>query len=227
MILVSIDTILWLMMTFAMAGPVLVSAIYEADIDSRILSYLQEKIRNEKLSTRQRAQLMYAVLVGNIDILAIPPGGTGQDTPWYDISGPQGLLRGLETRNGQMVDADRIASTKTRLRAMLAVQYSFGVTVGAPVVFFCGAFIGGLVGNFTHLGDNDTSHALGKCPVSLHFVYAVPIWRISKSLRSFQILTPVPLSNRKAILGKTYTPVRSNKERDNVPDTHILIMIQD
>lgn len=55
--------------------------------------------------------------------------------------------------------ADR---TKTRLRTMLASQYSFGVAVGAPVVFFCASFIYNLLDNYSNPGDNDTSHALGK-----------------------------------------------------------------
>ena len=45
---------------------------------------------------------------------------------------------------------------------MLAAQYSFGVTVGAPVVFFCGSFLYTLVDNYAHFGSNNVSHALGK-----------------------------------------------------------------
>jgi hypothetical protein len=43
---------------------------------------------------------------------------------------------------------------------MLACQYSFGATVGAPVVFFLGSFVFTLVSTLSNLGDEDTSLAL-------------------------------------------------------------------
>lgn len=50
-----------------------------------------------------------------------------------------------------------IGRAKTRLRTMLATQLSFGSTVGAPVVFFLGAFSYTLVTTLGDLGDEDTS----------------------------------------------------------------------
>ncbi|KAH8657575.1 hypothetical protein BGZ60DRAFT_434531 [Tricladium varicosporioides] len=50
-----------------------------------------------------------------------------------------------------------IGRTKTRLRTMLACQYSFGTTVGAPVVFFLGAFGFTMVSTLALLGDQSTS----------------------------------------------------------------------
>ncbi|KAF4635464.1 hypothetical protein G7Y89_g2641 [Cudoniella acicularis] len=50
-----------------------------------------------------------------------------------------------------------IGRTKTRLRTMLSCQYSFGSTVGAPVIFFLGAFGFTLVTTLALLGDQDTS----------------------------------------------------------------------
>lgn len=161
MLLVSIDTIVWLMTVFALAGPILVSGIYEASIDSRILAYLQEKIRNHQLSVFQRAQLMYVVLVGNLDMLAFPPGGDDHDTLLNHIEGPEGLLQRLIPRENKKIVAKSISTTKTRLNALLFVQYDFGVTVGAPVVFFCGSFLYTLFDNFAHVGDNDVGHAIG------------------------------------------------------------------
>ena len=154
-VLVSIDTIAWLMVIFAMAGPILTSGIYEALLDNRILAYLQETMSNKRLSTAQRCQLMYVVLVGNLDMLAFPCASDEHDTPWNHISGPAGLLHGLE------VDKDRKVNTKTWLRTMLDDQDGFGITVGAPVVFYCGGFVYTFIDNYSNLGDNSTSHALG------------------------------------------------------------------
>lgn len=47
-----------------------------------------------------------------------------------------------------------------RLKAMLACQYSFGSTVGAPVVFYAGSFVYTLVEILQSYGDIDVSHAL-------------------------------------------------------------------
>jgi hypothetical protein len=43
---------------------------------------------------------------------------------------------------------------------MLNCQLSFGTAVGAPVVFFVGSFLYGIISNLSFVGDNDTSHAL-------------------------------------------------------------------
>ncbi len=50
--------------------------------------------------------------------------------------------------------------TETRLKGMLGCQASFGAAVGAPVVFFVGSFLFGVISNLTVVGDNDTAHAL-------------------------------------------------------------------
>jgi hypothetical protein len=47
-----------------------------------------------------------------------------------------------------------------RLTSMLQSQYSFGSVVGAPVLFYIGAFIYTLVGLSANIGDNDTAHSL-------------------------------------------------------------------
>jgi len=46
---------------------------------------------------------------------------------------------------------------------------SFGSAVGAPVVFFLGAFVYNMVDIQARLGDNDTAHALafGMCEFKL------------------------------------------------------------
>ena len=164
-IIVSIDTIAWLLCIFALSGPILVSGVYEAFLDNVLLVYLQNNMN--AMSTASCARILYTVLAGNLDIDAVPDGESPSNSVWNHIyaadadpSHPENdsLLRELITPN-HAPNADR---TKTRLRSMLASQYSFGVIVGAPVVFFCASFIYNLLDNYSNLGDNDTSHALGK-----------------------------------------------------------------
>ena len=167
-LIVSIDTISWLMTIFALSGPILVSGIYEAWIDARILAFLQEKTRNKRLSMAQRSRLLYTILIGNLDMLTVPAGESPDNTPLSHVIGLVEKLdrhemesKGSRGEKGWFKEK-AINKTKTRLRTMLAAQYSFGVTVGAPVIFFCGSFIYTLVDNLSNLGDNDTSHALGQ-----------------------------------------------------------------
>ena len=160
-VLVSIDTISWLMTIFALSGPILVSGIYEAYIDARILAFLQEKIRNQRLSTAQRSRLLYTVLVGNLDMLYVPRGENDDNTPLSHVEGLLEKLSRYTHGKGNSSGIKAIKKTKTRLGSILAAQYSFGVTVGAPVIFFCGSFLYTLLDNYRDLGNNDTSHALG------------------------------------------------------------------
>ncbi|KAI1376894.1 hypothetical protein F4677DRAFT_77561 [Hypoxylon crocopeplum] len=67
-ILVTLDTIIWLMTVFAMSGPVLLSGIYEALIDKRILRYLESRVNVNSLSVRERVHLLLVVLLGNLDL---------------------------------------------------------------------------------------------------------------------------------------------------------------
>jgi hypothetical protein len=49
-----------------------------------------------------------------------------------------------------------IEKVKTRLKSMLACQYSFGSTVGAPVIFYMGSFIYTLLEINAALGDTES-----------------------------------------------------------------------
>ena len=162
-LLAAIDTLQWLMTVFALAGPILLSGIYEAVLDSRILAYVETKIGENRLSTAQRAHLLYIVLVGNLDMLGQPDGEPAGSTTWNNIDGADGLLRDLRAFTldspGEVAGIKR---AKTELRTMLAAQYSFGVTVGAGKFFFCGSFIYALLDNYANLGDKNVSHALGR-----------------------------------------------------------------
>lgn len=148
------------MTIFALSGPILLSGTYEASIDQRVLTYVHENIQYRRLSTTQRARLLLTILVGNLDMLNVPVNDNSSNTPLSHIDD---LL--AELTSGSTVAA--VKKMKTRLRTMLAAQYSFGVTVGAPVIFFCGSFLYTLIDNFSNLGDNDTSHALGRFQPSL------------------------------------------------------------
>jgi hypothetical protein len=75
---VTIDTISWLCVCFALAGPMLLSGVYETWLDMKLLRYLWTNIidsprprdqnRQYSFLTKLRAQLLLLIVVGNIDL---------------------------------------------------------------------------------------------------------------------------------------------------------------
>ena len=58
------DTVIWLSICFAFASPMLLSGLYEAFLDNRIIGFLIEKRDNFRLTLDMRARLLYVILVG-------------------------------------------------------------------------------------------------------------------------------------------------------------------
>jgi hypothetical protein len=62
-IIVTLDVLIWLALCFAFAGPMILSGVFEAFLDSRILAFVGKKGLSKTMSTR----LLYLILVGNLD----------------------------------------------------------------------------------------------------------------------------------------------------------------
>ena len=142
----TIDILIWLSVVFAIAGPILVSSIYEALLDARILRFLQRRLRSNSLSIRSRAHLLLVILLGNLDF----------DPAWHHSnllvqSLPRDAFLSPMASNpptpgsipwaANSAALSDLVSVKSRLHAMLDSQPSFGGTVGAPVLFYIAAFI--------------------------------------------------------------------------------------
>lgn len=134
MLIVVVDTLIWVPWIFVYSGPMLVSGIYEALIDYRIVG----KPGKYKLQGPEYAKALLVVLVGNLRMNA-----TQQDELFH-----------------AMIDPDQQRQSRMRLKAVMESQYSFGTLVGAPVLFYLGAFSYSIIDIASRLGDNDTSHAL-------------------------------------------------------------------
>jgi hypothetical protein len=67
-IMVSADTIIWLCICFALAGPMILSGLYEALLDNRVLDFIKEKVDNDKLTLDMRCRLLMTILIGNLDM---------------------------------------------------------------------------------------------------------------------------------------------------------------
>jgi hypothetical protein len=132
----------------------------------------------------KRIHQLYAVLVGNLK-LPSEDGPEKSRTVWKDVNNlvkaPERLplvhehtdpesSKSVEPKSEEQPNpkaddqmapkSDYRTITDTRLKGMLNCQASFGAAVGAPVVFFVGSFLFGVISNLTVVGDNDTAHAL-------------------------------------------------------------------
>jgi hypothetical protein len=77
-VMVSVDTLIWLALCFVFAAPMILSGVYEAFWDHRILKFLNEE--GAKLRVEMKTKLLYIVLVGNIDL----NGSDGKSTKFSD-----------------------------------------------------------------------------------------------------------------------------------------------
>ncbi|KAG0646816.1 hypothetical protein D0Z07_6488 [Hyphodiscus hymeniophilus] len=149
-VMVSIDTLIWLALCFVFAAPMILSGIYEAFWDHKILKFLS--VEGGKLPVEIRARLLYVVLVGNIDLNREETVVEDDGGAWEDVQ---------KLTSGENVSGEKaICRTQTRLLSMLRTQSSFASAVGAPIVFFAGGFAYTIADTRTNLGDNDTAHAL-------------------------------------------------------------------
>jgi hypothetical protein len=136
LIILVIDHAIWVMIVFASAGPILFSGLQEACLDYMIISYLKERVSEENqtpLTSTTRFELLFVILVGN-------------STPAIGKSHQNRLSRNGATSphltllgNAFPITSHSIV-TRLRLRAILTSQSSFGSMVGAPVLFYIGAF---------------------------------------------------------------------------------------
>lgn len=67
-ILVTVDTIIWLSVCWALSGPMIMSGLYEALLDNRVIDFVREKQQNRNLTLDMRCRLLMLVLIGNLDL---------------------------------------------------------------------------------------------------------------------------------------------------------------
>ena len=69
LVLVVADTLVWLCVCFAFAGPMIVSGLYEARLDNRVIDYVKGKIDECQLTLDMRCRCLMLVLIGNLDLV--------------------------------------------------------------------------------------------------------------------------------------------------------------
>lgn len=119
-LIVAFDNIAWNAIILALAGPMMISGLYEAVLDWRIIPVLlNHRIHNGKV-----IELLVIIvsdnLVHNSDIRTQPHQQVEITNALINSGGDQG---------------------HARLLGLMMLQSSFGAIVGAPVLFSLGAFI--------------------------------------------------------------------------------------
>jgi hypothetical protein len=88
-LIVFLDMTIWVSMWFAFAGPMILSGLYEAMLDNRVLDFLREKIQNKRLTLDMRYRCLMLVLLGSLELELEPgsiPGQRGSKTQSLPLS---------------------------------------------------------------------------------------------------------------------------------------------
>jgi hypothetical protein len=163
-----VNFIVWVVVVFATAAPMILSGLYEATIDRQLLSAIERDIFNYKMQERDlhlstkndptrvqhQVHLLYAVLVGNLQLhepLSYIENTDPEDMVnrvWCDVKDIIKDLDPVASPEKYQLERER---TETRLKTMLSSQASFGTTIFAPVSFFLGSFLFSVFGTWRFL----------------------------------------------------------------------------
>ncbi|KUJ12339.1 uncharacterized protein LY89DRAFT_721986 [Mollisia scopiformis] len=144
--LLMLDVLIWIMMVFGLAGLIIVGAIDEGLKDRRILRSIEKAGEHGIYSRAQASYALAVTLVGTIK--------PREDL--HDVQ-PNGLVGDVIA---QICDTPNLIHAKEKLGQLLNQQMSYGIQIGAPVVFYLGPYVYSLFDATSRLGDNDTAHAI-------------------------------------------------------------------
>jgi hypothetical protein len=125
-ILAILDTTIWLIVVFCLAGPMMLSGVYESVLDYKILRQLSSTKNQARITFRQRCHLALILLIGNLD----------HDYAWDDSVS---AVAGLPNVRVATVQTDPAMGRKIRM--LLQAQQNFGSVIGIGVLFFITSFV--------------------------------------------------------------------------------------
>jgi len=164
-----IDTFQWVITCITMAGPMLLSGMLEALLDSRMLDVMQD---SSSWTIRQKAHFLFVVLIGNLDedpawahsvkvvsMLSnskhpVKKENANDSKGAFEMKNngnisakkkvpPEARFVGDEVELKQKLITEKLYTdaTKCRLVSLLESQAQFGTSVGIGVVFFVASFL--------------------------------------------------------------------------------------
>ncbi|KAK0752738.1 hypothetical protein B0T18DRAFT_450924 [Schizothecium vesticola] len=205
MLCAALDTVIWVVLIMSMAGPMMVAGLHEATLDCKILraliardSKLFQGAGDEQLTTA--VELLVTVVSGNLRLgdhdnpdpsSAIIEALTGKKvriegtvaTPANGTPKPRAPPPPLR------FSPSHIVHIPSRLTRLVTSQLPFGAIVGAPVVFYLGAFIYTVLDLLDNPSDQDRaiSIAYGRVfpPVYAGAFGTVSMWRRGVNKRAW------------------------------------------
>ena len=88
MIIVTIDTIVWLSVCWALSGPMILSGLYEALLDNRVIDFVRLEMQGGNLTIDMRCRLLMLVLIGNLDLAL-------EDDPYANNTQHHSVIQGV------------------------------------------------------------------------------------------------------------------------------------
>ncbi|KAH9219916.1 hypothetical protein DL95DRAFT_443019 [Leptodontidium sp. 2 PMI_412] len=143
-----LDIISWIIAVFGLAGLMMVGAIDESLKDWMILKEIEREVSKGALGNLRRRQAAYAITLTLIGTFL--PRVDANKQPGDDL---------VDKVIADVCDA-KAEDAQGQLHLLLDHQSSYGVQIGAPVVFYLGAYGYALFDASSKLGDNDTAHAI-------------------------------------------------------------------
>lgn len=123
-ILLLVDTTVWVAVIIVGAAYMMVAGLYEALLDHRVLRWLEQMDGQQQIRSPESTRLLVTVVSGNLRIDKKACGRPQDEIP-----------------NSLMSQRCAAANKQEQLLSMMGAQYGFGSIVGAPVVFYLGAFV--------------------------------------------------------------------------------------
>lgn len=161
-IIVTWDIFTWTFEIFIGAGWMLVGGLHEAVLDYKVINsleyfeqyYTRDQHRAVQLETNEKGELILAVLFGNLDRHRIVSSSNRR------AENIIGEYLGLPTDARREPQQRDLKIRLFQILNLMYAQYSFGSAVGAPVLFYIGAFIYQVVSLGNNPGNNDNALSL-------------------------------------------------------------------
>lgn len=142
--IIFVDNLLWIFAIITGAGPMLIGGLYEAWLDHYILKSIRQRKRTPFRARRdveQIRELLVILALGNLTERGHPIDKTVAKL-WADNT--------IEEKQ----------ESQARLASLLGAQSDFGTAVGAPVLFYLGAFVYTILDLQTDPSDQDSAISL-------------------------------------------------------------------
>lgn len=146
MFIVFVDNLIWIFMIVVGAGPMLIGGLYEAVLDHLILQSIRrsgpQRRQDRRQDEKDQQELLTILALGNLEEQGDP------------------IRKVIERLSVNNSTDDEKRRSQARLISLLRAQADFGTAIGAPVLFYLGAFIYTILDLQSDPSDQDSAISL-------------------------------------------------------------------